>query len=146
MCNCAPDSHLGMKNQLIRGGVAPKRWVVAMGIACMLGAAGQLNGGDAMRMQVSPAVSRAPAILTVRVTVEPAADNRALEIIAESSAFFRSSQVQIEGERGVPLNVFQFRDLPTGLYQVTGVLVGVNGPRATVTRLAKVEPSPGSAR
>ena len=97
-------------------------------------------------MQVSPAVSRAPAVVTVRVTVEPAAENRTLEITAESPAFFRSSQVQLEGERGAPVNVFQFRNLPTGLYQVTGVLVGTHGPRATVTRLAKVEPSPGSVR
>jgi len=97
-------------------------------------------------MDLSPAVSQAPALLTVRVSIEAAADNRALEVVAESPDFYRSSQIQIEGERGARVNVFQFRDLPTGLYQVTGVLVGVHGPRATVVRLAKVVPSPGSAR
>jgi hypothetical protein len=114
--------------------------------AVMLAVAGALNGGEALRIQVSPAVSKAPAMLTVRATIEPAADNRTLEIVAESASFFRSSQVQLEGEHGAPVSVFQFRNLPTGLYQVTAVLVGVHGPRATVTRLAKVEPSPGSAR
>jgi hypothetical protein len=133
-----------MAKSLMRGRIAPLLKVVAFGCACIAGSNRPLNGGEVLRMQVSPAVSRAPAILTVRVTVEPAADNRALEIMAESPTFFRSSQVQLEGDHGAPVNVFRFRDLPTGLYQVTGVLVGVHGPRATVTRLAKVEPSPGS--
>ena|SRR5258707_929319 len=97
-------------------------------------------------MELSAAVSQAPALLTVRVSVEAAADNRALEIVAESPDFYRSSQIQIEGERGARLNIFQFRDLPTGLYQVMSVLIGVHGLRATVVRLAKVVPSPGSAR
>jgi hypothetical protein len=38
------------------------------------------------------------------------------------------------------LNVFEFRNLPAGLYQVTGVLLGSRGRRATVSRLARVEP------
>jgi len=118
----------------------------AVACAILLGTTSRLNGGESLRIQVSPTVSRAPAVLTVRATIEPAADNRSLEVIAESPSFFRSSQVQLEGEHGAPVNVFQFKNLPTGLYQVTGVLVGVNGPRATVTRIAKVEPSPGSVR
>jgi hypothetical protein len=130
----------------LRGLRRQTAFALGLVFACSVGAIGELNGGEALRMQVSPAISRAPAVLTVRVTVEPAADNRTLEIIAESSGFFRSSQVQLEGEHGAPLNVFQFRNLPTGFYQVTGVLVGVHGPRATVMRIAKVEPSPGSVR
>jgi len=118
----------------------------AVTCAFLLGTASHLNGGESLRIQVSPTISRAPAILTVRAMIEPAAENRSLEVVAESATFFRSSQVQLEGEHGAPVNVFQFKNLPTGLYQVTGVLVGVNGPRATVTRIAKVEPSPGSVR
>ena len=105
-----------------------------------------LNGSNVLQMQVSPAVSRAPAMLTVRVTVDSAAENRALQIVAESRDFFRSSQIQLDGRNASPLNVFEFRNLPTGLYQVTGVLVGAHGPRATVLKLVKVEPSVGSAR
>lgn len=105
-----------------------------------------LDGRDALRMDVTPAVARAPAVLTVRVTVAPEPDNRTLEVIAESADFFRSSQVQVDGDRASALNVVQFRGLPTGLYRVTGVLVGVNGRRAAVTRVAKVEPSPGADR
>jgi len=97
-------------------------------------------------MQLSPSVARAPALLTIRVIVESAADNRRLQVVAESPEFYRSSEIQLDGANSTPLQVFEFRNLPTGLYQVTGVLVGVNGPRASVSRLAKVEPSFGSPR
>ena len=117
------------------------RNLYVFGLACagLVSVPDVLTGGEALRMQVSPAVSRAPAVLTVRVTVEPTPGNRTLEIVAESGGFFRSSQIEIDGERSARLNVFQFRNLPSGVYQVTGVLVGDHGRRATVMRVAKVE-------
>ena len=94
-------------------------------------------------MRVTPLMALAPGFLTVRVTVEAAAENRSLQVVAESPDFYRSSQIQLDGAQATPLSVFEFRDLPTGLYEVTGVLIGVNGRRATVSQLAKVQPSPG---
>ena len=115
------------------------RYVIALVSAAVVAVPAVLAGGEPFRLQVSPAVSRAPAVLTVRVTVEPAAENRALEIVAESAGFFRSSQIEIDGARSARLNVFQFRNVPRGVYQVTGVLVGDHGRRTTVIRVAKVE-------
>jgi len=120
-----------------------RRIAILCGV-CLVGALGRVNGGQALRMDVSPSVSRAPALLTVRVTVEAAADNRSLHITAESPDFYRSSEMQIDGENASPLSVFEFRDLPSGTYQITGLLVGAHGPRATVMRLARVEPPVGS--
>jgi len=88
-------------------------------------------------------VARAPAILTVRVSVQSAAENRMLQVVAESPDFYRSSEIQIDGANTPPLNVFEFRNLPTGTYRVTGVLVGVNGRRAMISQLARVEPTFG---
>jgi hypothetical protein len=102
-----------------------------------------LNGGEALQMQVSPAIQRAPAMLTVRVTVESSDDNRLLQVIAESPTFYRSSEVEIDGANASPLRVFQFRGLPTGRYEVTGVLVGTQGRRAMISRVAEVVPTPG---
>jgi hypothetical protein len=110
---------------------------------CLLLAASTLDGREPLRMWVSPAVAMAPGFLTVRVNVEAAAENRMLQVVAESPDFYRSSQIQLDGAHAAPIAVFEFRNLPSGLYQVTGVLVGVNGPRATVGGLAKVQPSPG---
>src|SRR6266540_47057 len=105
-----------------------------------------LNSRDPLRIQISPAIARAPALLTVRVNIAAVPDDRLLQVVAESPDFYRSSEIPIDGTNSGPLKVFEFRNLPTGLYQVTGVLVGTHGPRATVSRLAKVEPSVGSAR
>jgi hypothetical protein len=106
----------------------------------LLAAARGLNGGEALRMQVTPSVSRAPALLTVRVNVQAAAENRLLQVTAESPDFYRSSQIQIDGANNPPLNVFEFRNLPQGMYHVTTVLVGMNGRRAEAFQVARVEP------
>lgn len=122
------------------------RLIAVCSFACLLAAAGSLDGGDAMRMQVSPAVARAPALLKVSVTVPSGSENRLLQVVAESPTFYRSSEVQVHGEQDTPLNVFEFRNLPTGLYQITGVLVGTHGQRATVSKLVKIEPAVGGSR
>jgi hypothetical protein len=107
--------------------------------------AAALNGADVLQMQVTPAIQREPAIVTVRVNVEASPDNRQLQVIAKSPNVSRTSQVAIDGANDpTPLKVFEFRNLPTGLYEITGVLIGTQGPRGTVVRLAKIEPAIGS--
>lgn len=110
---------------------------------CLLLAIPVLDGRELLRMRVTPVMVMAPGFVTVRVNLESAAENRSLQVVAESPDFYRSSEIPLDGEHASPLAVFEFRDLPTGLYEVTGVLVGAHGPRATVSRLAKVQPSPG---
>ena len=118
--------------------------ILGLLFVCLLVSVPVLNGSEMMRMQLSPAVARAPALLTVRVSYERADDDRYLQVVAESQDFYRSSQIQLEGKNAAPLKVFEFRNLPSGVYEVTGFLIGANGMRATVARLAKVEPSLGS--
>jgi hypothetical protein len=120
--------------------------IAVCSLTCVVLGAQRLNGGEALRMQVSPSVSRAPAALTVRLMVEATAGDRTLKVIAESPDFYRSSEISIDGAHAAPLNVFQFRGLPTGLYQVTAVLAGTHGARATALKLARVEPGIGSPR
>jgi hypothetical protein len=130
------------RHKPVREGV----WVyptIALGLACLFLGASILEGDEPMRMRVTPAMSLAPGFLTVRVRVEAAPENRRLQVIAESSDFYRSSEVPLDGVKGVPLTVFEFRDLPSGLYHVTGVLIGVQGPRATASGVARVQPSAG---
>jgi hypothetical protein len=120
--------------------------LAAVWLIFFCGAAATLDGSDALRMQLSPSVTRAPALLTVRITLSAAADNRVLKVVAESPDFYRSSEIQLDGANTPPTSVFEFRNLPTGLYQVTGVLIGASGERAKVSRLARVEPTFGSGR
>jgi hypothetical protein len=122
------------------------RRIAVCSLVCVLNAGGSVHGGEAMRMQVSPSVARAPALLTVSITVAAASENRRLQVVAESPTFYRSSEIEVHGEQATPLNVFEFRNLPTGLYQITGVLVGARGQRAMASKLVKIEPAVGGSR
>jgi hypothetical protein len=90
--------------------------------------------------RVKTAVVRAPVDLVVRVSLPAAAGNRSLRVVAESPDYFRSSEISLDGDRTPPLNVFEFRDVPPGVYEVTGVLTGVEGRRATASTIARVVP------
>jgi uncharacterized protein (DUF58 family) len=113
-------------------------------ISCaVLLVSGEIRGSAPLRLQVSPAFSRAPGRVTVRVTVESATENRLLQVVTASANYYRSSEVQIDGNDGSTFKVFEFNNLPTGQYQITGVLLGTNGPRGTASGVARVEPSVG---
>jgi len=114
--------------------------------ACVLAGLSGVDGAERLRLRVSPAMTVAPGFLTVQASVEVDAENRLLQVVAESPDFYRSSQIQLDGANAPRLKVIEFRNLPTGLYQVTGTLIGTQGPRATVLRLAKVAPSAGSVK
>jgi hypothetical protein len=82
----------------------------------------QIDSSGAVSVNVSPRVAREPARIIVRVTIEPNSDNRALEVVAESATFFRSSRQQLDGAHAARTSVFQYRDLPAGDYAVRAVL------------------------
>jgi hypothetical protein len=59
--------------------------------------------------------------------VERDASNRAVRIIAASDNFYRSSGIPLDGENRPNIAVVDLRQLPTGTYQVTRILVGTRG-------------------
>src|SRR5829696_8583084 len=66
---------------------------------CFLLSVLPLNAGEQLSIAVSPAQSFAPSNLRVRVRLEPHAQNRRLAVIADSVDFYRSSEVQLDGEQ-----------------------------------------------
>ncbi|MBW8862063.1 MAG: hypothetical protein JF601_06785 [Acidobacteria bacterium] len=107
--------------------------------ACFLGilmAATTLpvGAGERMTMKVSPAVAFAPANLVVRTTIEADAGNRAIEIVAESQDFYRSSEMQLEGDKAARTTMFEFRSLPPGTYEVRAKLLGADGQARAAVR------------
>ena len=80
-----------------------------------------------LALKVSPAVSFAPADLIVQTRVEPEAENRFMEVVAESEDFYRSSTVELEGDRAAKTTRFEFRGLPQGEYDVTVTVMGADG-------------------
>ena len=93
-----------------------------------------LGAGERITMKVSPAVAFAPANLVVRATIEADAGNRAVEIVAESADFYRSSEIQLEGERAARTTTFEFRSLPPGTYEVRAKLFGADGQQRAAVR------------
>ena len=92
------------------------------------------GAGERMTIKVSPAVAFAPANLVVRTTVEADADNRSIEIVAESSDFYRSSEIQLEGDKAARTTTFEFRSLPPGTYEVRARLFGTDGQARAAAR------------
>ena len=98
-----------------------------------------LGAGTTITMKVSPEVAFAPADLVVRTNIEADAGNRAIEIVAESADFYRSSLIELQGDRAPRTSVFEFRNLPRGEYQVMATLIGEGGePRARVRQRVRV--------
>jgi hypothetical protein len=99
-------------------------------LAILIGAAAlpaRAREHERLSMRVSPSVAFAPANLIVRAIIPAAAENRAVEISAESPEFYRSSEVQLDGDRAPRTSVFEFRSLPPGSYEVKATLRGSAG-------------------
>jgi hypothetical protein len=89
--------------------------------------AATVGGGESIKMSVSPAQSFAPANLFVRLSIEPNAANRSVEVAAESDQFYRSSVITLEGDQGPRTVLLELRNLPGGEYQVRGVVADSRG-------------------
>jgi len=93
-----------------------------------------VGAGERITLKVSPAVAFAPANLVVRATVEADADNRAIEIVAESPDFYRSSEIQLQGDKAARTSTFEFRSLPPGTYEVRAKLLSASGQTRAAVR------------
>src|ERR1051325_3564289 len=111
------------------------RRVALIGIL-MLAGAPPIGAGspDPLTVKASPAVAFAPATLVVRATVLADTHNRAIEVSADSGDFFRSSAIELEGENAPRTNLFEFRSLPPGTYEVRARLIGDDGRQRAMAR------------
>lgn len=89
------------------------------------------DGADSiLRIKVTPQISSAPASVRILAMVKPDAANRALEIVADSGQFYRSSLVGLDGANAAEITETTFKNLPGGEYEVTVTLVGADGKRS----------------
>ena len=98
-----------------------------------------VDAGDQLKIAVSPAQSFAPALLRVRVRIGKSVDNRSLEVIADSGGFYRSSEIQLEGDRSPATIDLELPGVPEGDYRVVGILKNRAGrERSMVSQAVKV--------
>jgi hypothetical protein len=82
-----------------------------------------------IRVIVSPRMAQAPAAVLVQVLLQPADENRGLEIAIDSGTYYRSSSIELSGAEAPRVHSVQFRSLPSGMYDVQVVLTGPGGSR-----------------
>ncbi len=76
--------------------------------------------------------------MIVKATVTRNADNRWLHIEAESGSFYRSSEIQLDGDRAPLITEIRLNNLPGGEYTVRAVLRNNLGEETIVRRTALV--------
>jgi len=97
------------------------------------------NAHEPLTLAVSPAVAFAPATVRIRARIEPSADNRFLTIVADGPDFYRSSDVQLDGEQSPKSIELLFKDVPGGEYEVHAFLTDISGHlRASVYQGARI--------
>ena len=104
--------------------------VVVIGL--MTTTAGRAN--ERLSLKVTPRTAFAPVNLLVSVTIEPSASNRALTVVADSDDFYRSSEIPLEGDRAPHVVTVEFRGVPGGNYEITGMLIDPFGERRAVAQ------------
>ena len=94
--------------------------------------------GDAadspLRIEVSPRISSAPAVVRIRAIVTPNAVNRALHIVIDSGSYYRSSMVPLDGANAAAVTETTLKNIPGGDYEVTVALVDASGHPRTMDR------------
>ena len=63
------------------------------------------------------------------IRVAPHRDNRLLRVEIDSPDFFRSSDVQLEGDLAARNHFFSWKSLPPGSYELVVTVLGSQGPR-----------------
>jgi hypothetical protein len=77
-------------------------------VAMVLAATPVAGAKEPLSIRVALAFSLAPANIVIRTSVEPDAENRSMEVIADSAEFYRSSTVTLEGDRAPKTMMVEF--------------------------------------
>lgn len=97
-----------------------------------------IHADEKLALQVTPNVSSAPSTVVVRAKVTKNPQNRVLQIGADSGTFYRSSEIQLDGDSAPLVTEIRLKNLPSGEYTVVAVLIDQLGHRTTVSRSALV--------
>jgi len=119
----------------------------AVTVMGLLAATGATGASEKLMLRVTPNVSSAPSTVIVKATVTRNAENRWLHIEADSGAFFRSSDIELDGDKAPLITEIRLNNLPGGEYTVAAVLRNNLGEETVVRRTALVlsrlgEPEP----
>jgi hypothetical protein len=93
---------------------------------------------EKLSLRVTPNVSSAPSNVIVRATIAKNAANRWLAIEADSGTFYRSSAIQLDGDKAPTVTDIRLSNLPGGEYAVSATLRNNLGEETVVRRTVLV--------
>ena len=103
--------------------------ILCFALMAVLGVASGDAAESRLRIEVSPRISSAPAVVRIRAIVTPDAANRALEIVVDSGDYYRSSIVYLDGANAATVTETTLKNVPGGDYEVIVALVEADGKR-----------------
>jgi hypothetical protein len=112
--------------------------LAAVTIIGLLYASGTTDAIEKLSLRVTPNVSSAPSTVVVKATVAKHSENRWLHIEADSGSFYRSSAIELDGDRAPLVTEIRLNNLPSGEYTVAAVLRNNLGEETVVKRTAIV--------
>ncbi len=104
---------------------------LTVGLGMLLVAGSPLSAGARLTVQ-APTVMLAPGHLVVETLVEPDAANTSIEVTAASADFYRSSEMALAGDASPRKNVFEFKNLPVGTYEIRARLLDAAGDQRAI--------------
>ena len=108
--------------------------ILAFAIMAVLSVASGDAAESRLRIEVSPRISSAPAVVRIRAIVTPDAANRALHIVVDSGSYYRSSMVYLDGANVAAVTETTLKNLPGGDYEVSVALLEADGRRTVDKR------------
>jgi hypothetical protein len=85
------------------------------------------KAGEPLTLQLTPRFVSAPGYLRSLVRVARNADNRVLRAAIESEGYYRSSDIQLEGDSAPESHFIDWKGVPAGRYELTVTLLGPGG-------------------
>ena len=98
-----------------------RRWWRAAVLAALLPFGGGLHAEDVVKLHV-PQIVHEKEDLLVQIRLTRNADNQFMKVVASSSGYYGSSEMQLDGQATSPLKTVRFRSLPAGWYEVIGAV------------------------
>jgi hypothetical protein len=80
-----------------------------------------------VELRLTSSYAFAPASVGGIVRVPRNADNRLLRIVADSENYYRSSDINLEGENAPLSHVIWFKEMPAGHYNIEVTVFGPGG-------------------
>ena len=88
------------------------------------------NPADDVTLRLTPRFVSAPGYLRSLIRVTPHEQNRVLRVSIDSDAYYRGSDIQLEGATAPMSHFVDFKGVPAGKYELTVEIIGPTGTRA----------------